>query len=605
MGKFAPVLLSVLLATATQSVQAKVIESQHLVGFGAAKYSDNFAHFDYVNPNAPKYGKVTFGKIGTFDNFNRFASRGVAAADTSQLYDALFKGSDDEINTYYPLIAERVRYSDDYTWMEIDINPKARFQDGTPITAKDVEFTFSKFMTEGVPQYRVYYKDVKSVKAIKPLTVRIEMATPNRDKLFSLAESTQVLPEHYWRDKNLAEPLLEAPIGSGPYKIASYKMGQRITYKLDSNYWAADLPVNVGRNNFEEIQYDYYRDDTVMLEAFKAGEFDFRQEGQARLWANAYNGSNFDKGYIVKEEIQHESPAATQAYVFNTQRPMFRDVRVREAINYALDFQWMNKNFFYGQYTRTRSFFSNTDYEAKGLPSKQELEVLKPYKDKVPPRVFTEEYQPPVTDGSGYIRPQMRKAFALFKQAGWVVRDGVMVNEKNGEPFTFSVMIYSPTQENMAIPLQRNLKRLGIDMHIRSIDTTQYTKRLRDRDFDMVLSSYSANAYPSSYLLFPWNSHYIDSTYNTAGVMDPTIDALTESIVKNQENPEKLLPLGRALDRVLQWNFFIIPQWHVSKYRIAVWDKFDRPKTMPKYSLAIDTWWVDKAKAEKLPAKRQ
>lgn len=605
MGKFAPVLLTVLLATAAQSAHAKVIESQHLVGFGFAKYPDNFTHFDYVNPNAPKYGKVTFGKIGTFDNFNRFASRGVAAADTSQLYDSLFKGSDDEIDSYYPLIAERVRYSDDYTWMEIDINPKARFQDGTPITAKDVEFTFSKFMTEGVPQFRVYYKDIKSVKAIKPLTVRIEMAEPNRDKLFAFAESTQVLPEHYWKERNLAEPLLEAPIGSGPYKIASYKMGQRITYELDPNYWAAKLPVNVGRNNFAKIQYDYYRDDTVMLEAFKAGEFDYRQEGQARLWANAYNGPNFDKGYIVKEEIPHQAPAATQAYVFNTQRPMFRDVRVREAINYALDFQWMNKNLFYGQYTRTRSFFSNTDYEAKGLPSKQELEVLAPYKDKIPARVFTEEYQPPVTDGSGYIRPQMRKAFELFKEAGWVVRDGVMVNEKTGEPFTFSIMIYSPVQETMSIPLQRNLKRLGIDMRIRSIDTTQYTKRLRDRDFDMVLSTYYANAYPSSGLLFPWNSHYIDSTYNWAGVADPAIDELTDSIVKNQENPEKLLSLGRALDRVLQWNFFIIPQWHVSEYRVAVWDKFDRPKTMPKYSLAIDTWWVDKAKAEKLPAKRQ
>ncbi|TNF09870.1 MAG: ABC transporter substrate-binding protein, partial [Vibrionaceae bacterium] len=368
MGKIKPITLGVALSLFSHVSLANVIETTSLVGFGQAKYPDNFTHFDYVNSDAPKYGKVTYGQVGTYDNFNRYASRGVAAAASGELYDSLMFSPSDEIDSYYPLIADKVRYSDDYTWLELDINPKARFQDGVPITAHDVEFTFNKFMTEGVPQYRVYYKEIKSVKALNDKTVRIEMSEPNRDKLFSFAQQTRVLPEHFWKDKNLSEPLNEPPVGSGPYEVAEFKPGQSITYKLDDNYWAKDLPVNVGRNNFKQVQYDYYRDDTVMLEAFKAGEFDIRQESQAKFWATSYTGVNFDNGFIKKEEIPHNAPAATQGFVFNIQRPVFSDVRVREALNYAMDFEWMNKNMFYSQYTRTRSYFQNTEYEAKGLP---------------------------------------------------------------------------------------------------------------------------------------------------------------------------------------------------------------------------------------------
>ncbi|MCY9871509.1 extracellular solute-binding protein [Vibrio barjaei] len=584
---------------------ANVIETTTLVGFGTAKYPADFKHFDYVNPDAPKYGKVTYGQNGTFDNFNRYASRGQPAAATGNLYDTLMFSPSDEIDAFYPLIAEKVRYSDDYSWLEVDINPKARFNDGVPITAKDVEFTYDKFIKEGVPQFRAYYKDVKSVKAISDLTVRIEMSVPNKEKLFSLAQSTRVLPEHYWKDKNFSEPLNEPPVGSGAYKIVDYKMGQSLTYQLDENYWAKDLPVNVGRNNFKTIQYDYYRDDTVMLEAFKAGEFDFREESSAKFWASSYNGVNFDKGYIKKEEIEHHKPMATQAFVFNTERPVFSDPKVREALNYAMDFEWMNKNMFYNQYTRTRSYFQNTDYEAKGLPSEAELEVLNKYKGKIPERVFTDEYNPPVTDGSGRIRPQMRKAFALLKEAGWQLKNKVMTNMETGEPLSFELLIYSPTSERFAIPVQKNMRAMGIDMRIRTVDTTQYLKRWRDRDFDMVSSRYTAHPYPSSDLKIVWNSNFIDSTYNQAGVKDPVIDDLTDLIEQNQQNPENLLALGRSLDRVLQWNFYIIPQWYIKKYRVATWDKFERPDVLPTYDLGVDTWWVSKEKAEKLPAKRR
>lgn len=584
---------------------ANVIETTTLVGFGTAKYPADFKHFDYVNPDAPKYGKVTYGQNGTFDNFNRYASRGQPAAATGNLYDTLMFSPSDEIDAFYPLIAEKVRYSDDYSWLEVDINPKAKFNDGVPITAQDVEFTYAKFVKEGVPQFRAYYKDVKSVKAISDLTVRIEMSVPNKEKLFSLAQSTRVLPEHYWKDKNFSEPLNEPPVGSGAYKIVDYKMGQSLTYQLDENYWAKDLPVNVGRNNFKTIQYDYYRDDTVMLEAFKAGEFDFREESSAKFWASSYNGVNFDKGYIKKEEIEHHKPMATQAFVFNTERPVFSDPKVREALNYAMDFEWMNKNMFYNQYTRTRSYFQNTDYEAKGLPSEAELEVLNKYKGKIPERVFTDEYNPPVTDGSGRIRPQMRKAFALLKEAGWQLKNKVMTNMETGEPLSFELLIYSPTSERFAIPVQKNMRAMGIDMRIRTVDTTQYLKRWRDRDFDMVSSRYTAHPYPSSDLKIVWNSNFIDSTYNQAGVKDPVIDDLTDLIEQNQQNPENLLALGRSLDRVLQWNFYIIPQWYIKKYRVATWDKFERPDVLPTYDLGVDTWWVSKEKAEKLPAKRR
>lgn len=584
---------------------ANVIETTQLVGFGEAKYPENFKHFDYVNPDAPKKGKVTYGSVGTYDSFNRFGSRGVAAEYSGQLYDTLMFSPSDEIDAYYPLIASKVRYSDDYTWLEIDINPNAKFHDGKPITAHDVAFSFEKFNTEGVPQYRVYYQDVKSVTAISDLKVRIEMAKPNREKLFSLAQSTRILPKHFWKDRKLSDPLNEPPIGSGAYKVVNYKSGQSVTYGLVEDYWAKDLPVNVGRNNFKLVQYDYYRDDTVMLEAFKAGEFDFRQENSAKFWANSYTGTNFDKGYIVKEEIEHEKPETTQAFVFNTKIETFSDPKVREALTYAMDFEWMNKNMFYNQYSRTRSYFQNTDYEAKGLPSEGELEILTPLKDKIPERVFSEEYQPPVTDGSGRIRSQMRHAFKLLKESGWELKNKVMTNVETGEPMTFELLIYSPTTERIAIPVQKNLKRMGIDMKIRTVDTTQYIKRLRDRDFDMVSSSYSSNPYPSPSLMIVWNSNFLDSTYNTAGVTDPVVDLLTEEISKNQENPEKLLVLGRSLDRVLQWNFYIIPQWHVGKYRIASWDKFQRPEVLPKYALGVDTWWISDEKAALLPEKRR
>jgi len=306
-----------------------------------------------------------------------------------------------------------------------------------------------------------------------------------------------------------------------------------------------------------------------------------------------YTGEHFDKKKIIKEEIAHEIPQPMQAFIYNTQKPIFKNIRVREALAYAMDFKWMNQHLFHDQYTRTRSFFQNTEYEAKGLPSQEEIKVLEPIKDNIPKRVYTEEYQAPLTDGSGNIRPQMRKALALLKEAGWIVKNRKMTHMETGETMTFELLLFSPALERVAIPFQDNLKKLGIAMNIRKVDTTQYINRLRSRDFDMISGGYSANTFPSSDLKVAWHSAYIDSTYNQAGVKDPAIDHLIEQIDRHQTDKQALLIYGRALDRVLQWNFFVIPQWHLSKFRVAYWNKFARPKLRPKYALGFpDTWWI-------------
>ncbi len=579
------------------------IMSTHFSLRDTPKYKDGFTHFDYVNPDAPKGGSITLAAIGTFDNFHRYAQRGYAAKGSDQVYDSLMVGSDDEIDVLYPLIAEKVEYSKDYTWIIFHINKNAKFQDGKPITAEDVAFSFNKFFNEGVPQFKSYYKDVDKVEAIDSRQAKFTLKQSRPDLLHSLATNL-VLPKHYWESRKFSEPITEVPLGSSGFTIDSYKMGQHVIIKRIKDYWAKDLPVNKGRYNFDSIRYDYYKDTTVALEAFKAGEFDFNTEAEAKQWATRYEGKKFDKQYIIKEEIPHEITQGMPALTFNVQRDIFRDPRVREALIYAMDFEWMNKHLFYNQYTRNRSYFQNTEYEAKGLPSKEELAILDPIKNKIPPRVFTEEYQPPKTDGSGKIRKQFRKAMALLKEAGWQIKDKKMTYVKTGEKLEFELLIHQPSSERIAIPIQDNLKKLGVSMAIRMVDTSQFVNRMRDRKFDMIARGYSAMQFPSSDLKIIWHSKFIDSTWNTAGASDPAIDYLLEQIGENQTNKAALLHMGRALDRVLQWNFFVMPQWYIGHFRVAYWNKFSRPAIRPKYDDGFyDTWWIDKEKEARLPKK--
>ena len=593
-----------LLALVSLSSQAQTIkESTAFAVIGEPKYAVNFNHYDYVNPAAPKGGNVTLSATGTFDNFNRFALRGVAAARTESLYDTLFVTSDDEPGSYYPLVAENVRYADDFSWAEIAINPRARFHDGTPVSARDVAFTFHKFMTEGVPQFRLVYKGT-TVKAIAPLTVRIELPEPNKENMLSLF-SLPVMPESFWKNHKLSDPLSTPPLAGGPYRITDWRMGQYVIYSRVKDYWAATLPVNRGRWNFDTIRYDYYLDDNVAFEAFKAGAFDLRVENSAKNWATRYIGKNFAKGYIVKDEHKNESAQDTRWLAFNIQRPVFSDRRVREAITLAFDFEWMNKALFYGAYSRANSYFQNTEYAARDYPHADELVLLAPMKAELPPEVFTRVFEPPKSDGNGFDRDNLLKASNLLDDAGWVLKNRQRVNVQTGKPLSFELLIASGANDQWVLPFKKNLARLGVTMNIRQVDMAQLTNRKRSRDYDMMQTLWAAQPWPSSDLQISWASGYIDSSYNAPGVKSPVIDALIAKIVAAQGDKNKLLPLGRALDRVLTWNYYMLPMWYMGEDRVARWDKFSLPAVRPVYTLGFDTWWYDVNKAVKLPAERR
>lgn len=593
-----------LLALVSLSSQAQTIkESTAFAVIGEPKYAVNFNHYDYVNPAAPKGGNVTLSATGTFDNFNRFALRGVAAARTESLYDTLFVTSDDEPGSYYPLVAENVRYADDFSWAEIAINPRARFHDGTPVSARDVAFTFHKFMTEGVPQFRLVYKGT-TVKAIAPLTVRIELPEPNKENMLSLF-SLPVMPESFWKNHKLSDPLSTPPLAGGPYRITDWRMGQYVIYSRVKDYWAATLPVNRGRWNFDTIRYDYYLDDNVAFEAFKAGAFDLRVENSAKNWATRYIGKNFAKGYIVKDEHINESAQDTRWLAFNIQRPVFSDRRVREAITLAFDFEWMNKALFYGAYSRANSYFQNTEYAARDYPHADELVLLAPIKAELPPEVFTRVFEPPKSDGNGFDRDNLLKASNLLDDAGWVLKNRQRVNVQTGKPLSFELLIASGANDQWVLPFKKNLARLGVTMNIRQVDMAQLTNRKRSRDYDMMQTLWAAQPWPSSDLQISWASGYIDSSYNAPGVKSPVIDALIAKIVAAQGDKNKLLPLGRALDRVLTWNYYMLPMWYMGEDRVARWDKFSLPAVRPVYTLGFDTWWYDVNKAAKLPAERR
>ncbi|AUX95487.1 extracellular solute-binding protein [Mixta gaviniae] len=596
-------LILILVFGSALSAQADIIrESYAFAELGEPKYGVGFTHFDYVNPAAPKGGKITLPALGNYDNFNRYASRGYPGARTETLYDPLFTASEDEIGSYYPLIAEYARYPADFKWAEITLNPRARFQDGTPITAQDVAFTFEKFMTEGVPFFRVIYKGT-TVKAISRLTVRIELPKPDRSMMLDLF-TLPVLPEKFWRQHKFNEPLGYPPLSSGPYRITSYKVGQYIVYSRVKDYWAADLPVNKGRFNFDTIRYDYYLDDNVAFEAFKAGAYDFRTEISAKNWATQYRGESFDRQQIVKEPRPNQVTTDAAWLAINNEKALFSDRRVRQALTLAFDFEWMNKALFYQSYQRTSSYFQNTDYAARGYPDAAELEILAPFKGKIPDEVFSERFQPPISDGSGYDRANLLRALKLLQEAGWQLKNRQLVNAA-GQPFRFELLVNSGSSISWVLPFQHSLKRLGITMTIRQIDSSQYLRRLRQGDYDMTPTNYYAVPWPNSGLSQRWQSAFIESSWNQARVKNPVLDALIDRILAHQGDKNALLPLGRALDRVLLWNNYMIPMWYSGQDRYAWWNKFSHPAVIPAYSVGLDNWWYDVNKAAKLPAQRR
>ncbi|GAB4176241.1 MAG: extracellular solute-binding protein [Thalassobaculales bacterium] len=590
--------LAILLPLLPAAAAAQSVTAHGFAMHGALKYPPEAAHLDYVNPAAPKGGAVVLAAIGTYDSLNPYILKGVSAAGLSLTHSSLSFSPADEAFSEYGEVAASIEMPEDRSWVAFRLRPEARFHDGRPMTVEDVIWTFDTLKKDGAPFYRAYYADVVKAEKTGERTVRFSFAVAGNRELPLIVGQMPVLPKHYWEGKDFTRTTLDAPLGSGPYRIAAVDPGRSITFRRDPDWWGKDLWFNRGRYNYETIRFDYYRDPTVSLEAFKAGEYDFRSENSARNWATAYDFPARRDGAVKLEEIPHELPTGLQGYVFNTRRPFFADRKVRQALGYAFDFEWSNKTLFYGSYTRTRSYFSNSDFEAKGLPGPAELVHLEPLRDKVPEEVFTTEYQPPVTDGSGNARDNLRIAARLLREAGWTVKDGRLVNAA-GQPMEFEILGSDPNFERISLPFAQNLERLGVRARVRTVDTAQYQNRLDDYDFDMTTTVWGQSLSPGNEQRDFWGSSKASEpgSRNLAGIRDPAVDTLIDLIIQ-APSLDQLVARTRALDRVLQWSFYTIPQFHSRSFRLAFWDKFARPPVAPKYGQGfLDTWWIDPARA--------
>ncbi len=588
------------------SVAEDVYRAHGIAMHGTPKYAHDFRHFEYANPDARKGGHVRLAASGSFDSYNPFIPKGIPAAGITQIYDTLLVNSADEPFTMYGLLAREIELPKDRSWVRFHLHEKARFHDGKPVTAEDVVFTFNKLIKEGKPFFRAYYGNVREVRALNPQTVQFDFHPGDNRELALIVGQMQVLPKHHWEARDFSVANLDPPLGSGPYRVKRNDPGRSVTYQRVEDYWGRDLPVNRGQYNFDLLTYDYYRDETVALEAFKAGEFDFRPENNSKLWATGYTGPAVEKGLIRKELIDHDNPTGMQGYAFNTRRDRFSDPRVRYALAHAFDFEWTNRNLFYGQYTRTESYFSNSDLASSGLPGEAELVLLEPLREKIPEEVFSKAYQAPRTDGSGNLRENLATAAKLLREAGWEVRDGILTRVSDGKPFRFEILMYDNAFQRVAHPFVQNLKKLGIEVEQRMVDITQYITRLREFDFDVVVYSFPQSNSPGNEQRIFWGSEFADrpDSRNVIGIRNPAVDQLVEAVVAARTR-EALVTATRALDRVLLWNHYVIPQWHIRSHRIAYWNRFDRPKIAPRQELGFMTWWVDAARDANLAEARQ
>jgi microcin C transport system substrate-binding protein len=578
-------------------LQAQEVTPAHGVAMhGDLKYGPEFEHFAYVNPDAPKGGTVTFASIGTFDTLNPFIIKGTPADGLGLLFETLTTQSQDEPFSEYGLLAESIEMPEDRTWVAFTLRPEARWQDGKPVTVDDVIFSFNTLKEKGLPFYRAYYKNVVAAEPAGERRVKFTFEETTNRELPLILGQLPILPKHYYENVEFDKTTLEPPPGSGPYRVKSLEPGRRIVYERVKDYWGAELPVSRGSYNFDELRYEYYRDANVALEAFKAGGYDIRVENTSKFWATAYTGPMFDAGWIQKEEIPHELGTGMQGFVYNTRRPLFQDPKVRQALAYAFDFEWTNRTIMYGQYDRTESYFSNTELAAQGLPSEAELALLEPFREQLPEEVFTQVYQAPSTEGEGGIRQNLRTALRLLSEAGWSVDGGRLVNA-DGQPFQFEILLNGPSFERHTLPFIQNLERLGIQATVRAIDPAQYQNRLNDFDFDMTVGSFGQSLSPGNEQREYWSSEAADipGSRNIIGIKDPVVDHLIGKIIEAPTR-EDLVTATRALDRVLLWGHYIIPHWHSRTFRVAYWNKFDRPPTNPPYGLPLFSWWVDPVK---------
>jgi microcin C transport system substrate-binding protein len=576
--------------------------------FGDVKYGTGFRHFDYVNPNAPKGGRVRLGAFGSFDSLNIFTFKGEKPAGVSLVFDALMTASFDEPSTEYGLLAEAVAHPDDFSSVTYRLRPQARWHDGKPVTAEDVIFSMTA-LKAAHPFYAGYYKNVTRAEQTGEREVTFRFDQKGNRELPQITGQVTVVPKHWWTGagpdgaaRNIDNTTFEPLLGCGAYQIADVKPGRLVAYRRAPDYWGRDLPVNAGQNNFDEIIFEYYRDDTVAFEAFKADQYDWRTESSAKNWATGYAFPAVERGEVVLEKITLKNGEGMQSFAFNIRRAKFKDPRVRHAFNYAFDFEWANKNLFFGQYTRTGSYFSNSELACSGLPQGRELEILEPLRGKIPAEVFTTEFKNPVNETPQDIRNNLRAATKLLQEAGWSVKDGVLTHGAGGERMEVEFLLVSPLFERIVLPYVQSLEKLGIRARTRVVDTAQYQRRTDEFDFDIVVGSWGQSLSPGNEQRDFWGTAAADQhgSRNLIGIKDAAIDQLIDRVIFAKDR-EQLVAATRALDRVLLWNHFVVPQYHIPYDRTARWNRFGRPAKLPDYQVGFPTiWWWDAEKAAKV-----
>ncbi len=583
--------------------------------FGDLKYASDFKHFDYVNPNAPKGGSIALqvSSVGPNQNFNTFSSfnifilRGEGAAGVGSTFDSLMAGTADEPDSMYGVVAERVLKTEGKPEWRFRLRREARFHDGSPLTAEDAAFSINILKTKGHPIYQQILRDVVAADAEAPDVLRVELASnPPRELIMTVA-GMPIFSAKYYAVENFEETTLKPPLASGPYRVGRFEVGRFVELERVENYWGKDLPVNVGGNNFGRVRYEYFRDRTVAFEAFKARAFSLRQEFTSRTWATGYDFPAARDGRVVREKIASEGPTSIQGWHINMRREKFRDRRVREALMLAFDFEWTNATLMFNSYKRTTSFFENTPLKAIGKPSDAELKLLEPFRKDLPEEVFGEPYVPPVADGSGQDRNLLRRAQQLLQEAG-LRRDGNVLQLPNGQPFTVELLDFEPSLQPHAGGLVKNLRLLGIDATIRTVDTTQYQKRTDEFDFDITMRNMGGTLTPGDNLRTVYGSESArrNGSRNLSGIANPAADAMIE-IISRAENREQLTTATRALDRILRAERSMIMAWHNDSAWLAYWDQFGRPASAPRFaptssyqSVVLGTWWYDEEKAKKL-----
>jgi len=562
--------------------------------YGELKYGPDFTHFEYASPDAIKGGTLVRSSTGSYDSLNPFILKGVAAAGAGRIYDTLTVGSLDEPFSRYGLIAESVEVAEDKRWVIFRLRKSARWHDGVALTAEDVVWTFDTMMEKGHPFYKSYFGAVAKAEALDSHTVKFSFSEGNNGELPLIIGELAIMPKHFWADKDFEKTTLEPVLGSGPYKFGKIDAGRSISYERVDDYWAKDLPVNVGHYNIGTIRYDYYRDSTVALEALKAGDIDLRVESISKNWKTAYDFPAAKDGRVVKALIEDTSSQTMLGFILNNRKSKFSDARVRRALGHAYDFEWMNKNLFYDAYQRLDSYFQNTDFMALGLPEGDELAILEKFRGQVPDSVFDEEFSLPVNDGSGNIRKQYREANKLLKEAGWQIKDQKLTHVETGEVMEIELLLVSPSVEKIGLAYKKTLERLGVELKVRIVDSAQYQKRVEEFDFDMLFSGWRQSLSPGNEQLSYWGSEAADETgsRNYAGIKNPVIDELIKLIIEAPDRPA-LVASSKALDRVLLHNHYNIPTYFGPFHRLAYWDKFERPDIIPSKNLTLETWWVN------------